>query len=65
MVLKKMKLLQCIRLNNLCVEEEMNLLFDEDIKNKQYFDITLLINAVKESEFNSFIETISSSIKSF
>ncbi len=38
----------------------MNLLFDEDIKNKQYFDIILLINAVKESKFNSFIETISS-----
>ncbi len=37
----------------------MNLLIEQDIKNKEYFNIILMINAVKESRFGDFIEKIS------
>lgn len=36
----------------------MNLLFDDDIKNKEHFDIILLINAVTERRFGDFISAI-------
>ena len=36
----------------------MNLLFAEDIVNKKYFDIILLINAVTEKRFGDFITAL-------
>ena len=36
----------------------MNLLFAEDIVNKNYFDIILLINAVTEKRFGDFITAL-------